>query len=82
MSKAKYCHFKPEWLHNEKYSKWIQPSKSTNKKARCSLCEVEFDIANMGVSALDSHAAGKKHKSRVQTSSSAGLFFQSKFIKI
>ena len=53
-----------------------------NKKARCSLCEGEFDIANMGVSALDSHAAGKKHKSCVQTSSSAGLFFQSKFIKI
>ena len=31
-------------------------------KAYCNFCQKDFDISNMGVIGLTSHAAGKKHK--------------------
>ena len=32
-----------------------------SQEVKCLLCKTEIDILNMEVSALDSHAAGKKH---------------------
>ena len=31
-------------------------------KAYCNFCQKDFDISNMGVIGLTSHAGGKKHK--------------------
>ena len=32
-----------------------------SQELKCLLCKTEIDILNMEVSALDSHAGGKKH---------------------
>lgn len=74
MPKEKNCHFKDEWTRNNKYSEWIKPTKNS-KKAKCVWCRTEINIANMGVSALDSHASGRKHMQHARTSSSADIFF-------
>ena len=47
MPKVKKCLFQSIWLTSEKYSVWI-------------ICKTEIDLSNMGASALESHAVGKK----------------------
>ena len=34
--------------------------------AECSVCNVEFDIGSMEVSAVESHCKGEKHKKLIQ----------------
>ena len=54
------CHFKDVWLEDPQFSSWI--SKTSNAtKARCKIFMKDIDIANMGVSALKSHATGDRH---------------------
>ena len=44
-------------------------SKTKNaQEARCFLCKTNFDILIMGVSALRTHAKGKKHQARASSS--------------
>ncbi|WAR04834.1 hypothetical protein MAR_020203 [Mya arenaria] len=52
------CSFQHKWM--EKY-KWVK-STTDPKKARCTVCLKDFDVCNMGESALSSHAQGSKHK--------------------
>ena len=82
MPKTKNCHFQTEWLRNKKYSSWIKSCVSNNKKAICNWCRTDIDISNMGVSALDSHAAGKKHLGHARTHNAANIFFTGMFPSI
>ena len=76
--KVKKCHFQNEWLTNEEYSNWVQVVPKNRSRVKCSLCKTEIDISNMGVSALDSHAAGKKHKQIARAAVSWAMFFTGK----
>ena len=55
--------FQDEWLSDPAFRSWISKIKNTHK-ACCFLCKTSFDISVMGVSALRSHAKGKKHQAR------------------
>ena len=74
--KVKKCHFQIEWLANEDYSNWVQAVPNDRSRVKCSFCKTEIDISNMGVSALDSHAAGKKHKQIASAAVSSSMFFK------
>ena len=52
--------FKDEWLLNPKYNSWLK--KISLNAPRCSFCSKHIDVSSMGVSALESHSNGKKHK--------------------
>lgn len=54
--------FNLEWLQIEKYKKWLQKADSNENKAMCKICNVQFDISNMGLPAIESHDKGAKHK--------------------
>ncbi len=57
------CVFSDAWLEKEEYKCWLGPSpEGSKRRANCRLCRKDFDIANMGESALKSHAQGAKHK--------------------
>ena len=58
---------------------WIKAVPSDRSKTRCSFCKTEIDLSNMGASALESHAVGKKHMQYVTASVSASIFFDSEF---
>ena len=73
--KVKKCHFQNEWLINEEYSNWVQAVPKNRSRVKCSFCKTEIDISVMGVSALDSHAAGKKHKQIASAAVSLAMFF-------
>ena len=69
MPNNKECVFNKNWLLCSKYSIWLCKL-SAKRKSCCSICNKDSDIANMGIAALNSHAADKKHvdnmASRVQ----------------
>ena len=64
MPNKKECVFNNNWLLDSKYSIWLHKS-SVKGKVYCSICNKDFDITNMGVAALNSCAAGKKHVDNV-----------------
>ena len=82
MSKKNVTYFQDqdEWLDDDRFSKWVM---KTHLKihARCSICQRDFDLSAMGVSALLSHASGKKHKDKLtslsKVSGIASFFFTS-----
>ena len=59
--------FQDEWLSDPAFRSWISKKKNAHK-ACCFLCKTNFDISVMGVSALGSHAKGKKHQARASSS--------------
>ena len=59
--------FQDEWLSDPAFRSWISKTKNAHE-ARCFLCKTNFDISIMGVSALRSHAKGKKHQARASSS--------------
>ena len=73
----KHTYFQKEWLSNSKYKLWIARVKGT-KIASCNLCKSDISLSNMGSSALDDHACGKKHKQKVkERQQSLSLYFKS-----
>jgi len=52
------CIFSDAWLTDGKYCDWLAHS-GNKHRARCTLCQKDFDIGNMGESALRSHMVGK-----------------------
>ena len=76
--KFKKCHFQNKWLTNEEYSNWVQAVPKNRSRVKCSFCKTDIDISNMGVAALDSHAAGKKHKQTASAAVSSAMFFTGK----
>ena len=53
------CVFNESWLTDKRFSPWLK--RSRKQRAYCSFCSKDFDISDMGCSALTSHASGKKH---------------------
>jgi hypothetical protein len=58
------CIFNDSWTTHSEYSVWVVRA-ADKSKARCRLCLKDFDVSNMGESALKSHAKGTKHIRRV-----------------
>ena len=70
--KKKYkSSFQVEWLSKPQYSSWIERDVGNDGLARCKICDKSFSVEAMGLKALDSHANGVKHKSKLPTNSSA-----------
>ena len=53
--------FQDEWLCNDKYSKWVVKTNQPSE-AFCIICRKNIDVSIIGVSVLESHAAGVKYK--------------------
>lgn len=49
---------------------WLSRVKSDSTRALCNICNKDFDVSNMGMSAIASHEKGKKHMSRCTSASS------------
>ena len=58
MSKNKQTYFSDTWLSNRDFSKWIAEAAGYT---RCKLCKKDFNLAKMGINALESHAKSQKH---------------------
>jgi len=58
--------FNDRWLDRKKHPTWTWLKKvdGDNSNARCSSCDSNFAISNMGVSSISSHKKGKKHISQ------------------
>ena len=57
------CVFNDLWLQKKEYKEWLgRDPNGSNRQAYCRVCKKSFDVANMGESALKSHAHGSKHK--------------------
>lgn len=52
------CLFNMEWLSKKEYAEWLRAC-DNDRKAKCSWCSKEFDIANMGEAAVKSHMKGE-----------------------
>ena len=50
-----YC---VKWEQNRP---WLSSCPTSTLKAYCNVCDSEFNVANMGVGAVDSHAKGARH---------------------
>ena len=59
------CVFRESWLYHPAYNSGLARVSGNSRNARCVLCRRDFDISNMGESALKSHAKGEKHKQLV-----------------
>ena len=81
MSAKNKCIFNESWLSDSRFSQWLKRS-GNSTKARCSYCQKDFDISNMGIAALTSHASGKKHSDicNSRQSNSGAFFFSEKYI--
>lgn len=61
---SRQTRFNVDWLKDPRYSAWVGKDPDSETKARCVLCGVKFELGNMGVRALASHADGKKHEKK------------------
>ena len=71
------CKLNDNWF--EEFKPWLEKSKDP-KSVFCNICQQSFGISNMGVSAIKSHAKGKKHidKESMRKSSSTLYFAKDK----
>ena len=61
ISKAEKTFFQESWLSNEEFKSWLVPTENKSQ-AKCKKCKKTFELSNIGVQALKSHADRKKHK--------------------
>ena len=54
--------FRHVWLDNPQYKSWLQEDKTDSTKFYCKMCKQSVSLSNMGVGALKSHIASKRHK--------------------
>lgn len=59
------CRFKAEWEEKEQFREWLTKDKD-HHRAYCKACKSSFDLGNMGIGAVRSHAAGKKYSGNVK----------------
>lgn len=73
----KRCTFQNDWLDRQIHPDlfWIRKSSTSSTEAHCNVCARTFDISNMGISAVNSHANGKKHRDRVQAKLQSTQYF-------
>ena len=67
-------HFKVQWLTDERYKDWLKKGKA-DTEAFCAWCKTTFNVANMGVQALQSHIQSKKHTECKKNIPIGNLFF-------
>ena len=68
--------FQEEWLTSKLYKYWITQGKNKNY-AKCVFCLKDIDLSTVGSAALDSHAKGAKHKTKIKDQSTGlDLFFK------
>ena len=78
MSKNSKSHvFNEISLKDPRFSDWLQKIDSKTK-AQCKLCFAVIDISSVGVSALNSHAKGNKHKQIISRRNTDSMLFFSK----
>ena len=62
----------PSWfdkhLHSE-FSLWLRPMTGDNRRVFCSLCQGAFELSNLAIQTLKSHAKGLKHRRLCQPAS-------------
>ena len=63
-------YFQVEWMKKE-YCNWLKPVKTMSDKGHCMVCSKNFDISNMGISAVASHAASMKHRNKLEENEKA-----------
>ena len=69
------CIFSDAWLSDSRFSEWLKRTHS-KWEAYCVYCQKSFDISDMGVASLPSHASGKKHSEiQMQRSHNTGTTF-------
>ena len=69
------CIFSDAWLSDSRFSEWLKRTHS-KWEAYYVYCQKSFDISNMGVAGLLSHASGKKHSEiQMQRSRNTGTTF-------
>ena len=56
--------FNLDWLKHGDYKSWLQAVESCDTLAYCKLCNNQFDVGSMRMSALTSHSKGAKHKTK------------------
>lgn len=68
LSKRGKTAFQDDWLDRNIFSDWtwLEKVDSDKSKGRCCVCNTNFDVSNMGISSVKSHAKGKKHIDRVK----------------
>jgi hypothetical protein len=54
--------FQVEWVRKKEFSTWLTSVRSRSDKGHCKMCKKNFDIGNMGISAVNSHMQSAKHK--------------------
>ena len=72
MSKRGTNQFKGDWLKDARFNKWLEKDTSVTE-AKCKLYCKTFDIGNMGIAALESHAKGDKHKIKLSSSATVNI---------
>ena len=66
-----------EEKYADQFGFWLSASKKDVHSAHCKLCSRDFDIGNMGKSALFSHAKGKNHRAKVPSGNPMTLYLES-----
>lgn len=75
MSKKKQTYFSDSWLSDLRFCLWLEKPNDSSK-AMCKLCKKSFNLSNMGIKALQSHAQGEGHKKRVKEKEEIQNFFK------
>ena len=60
------CVFNSSWTQEKDFQQWLAPVKGDKHSAYCKLCSRQFNIGNMGKSALKSHMNGKTHQIHIK----------------
>lgn len=70
MAPAKKSVFQKLW--EDKYG-WVQEDSTSKNHAWCKVCKKQFSLSNMGIQAIISHAASKKHVDLISSKKNHGL---------
>ncbi|XP_047146037.1 uncharacterized protein LOC124818961 [Hydra vulgaris] len=62
-------YFQEDWLQQDIYKDWLVPNAHAKTKAHYKKCKKSFELSNMGIQAVKSHAAGEKHQSATKPAS-------------
>ena len=56
------CSFQANWLEKPEFKKWLARVPGDIWSAACKVCGKNFSLTSLGITAVTSHAKGKKHK--------------------
>ena len=66
--------FNNDWLKIDKYKSWLQSVETCDTLAFCKICNTQFDVGSMRMSAVSSHSAGAKNKAKAFPGNSSRMF--------